>query len=232
VRVLQEGSFQRTELRRQLSAAVAKQQPHWRFDDPAELELWVIEHQPGKILAGFRASDARMRQHDGRARERHGALRPTVAAAMVWLANQPGTALLDPCCGSGTILREALRAGWPQVYGTDIDPEAVGIGRHNVPTGHIAVGDARQLSCDSASMDACVSNLPFGQQYDMQGEADTWLREVLTELVRVTTAGGRVILLAPAISRAVSPAPLRLASRTPIRLLGTKTSIWCYDRQG
>jgi tRNA G10 N-methylase Trm11 len=101
-----------------------------------------------------------------------------------------------------------------------------------VPTGHIAVGDARQLSCDSASMDACVSNLPFGQQYDMQGEADTWLREVLTELVRVTTAGGRVILLAPALSRAVSPAPLRLASRTPIRLLGTKTSIWCYDRQG
>jgi 23S rRNA G2445 N2-methylase RlmL len=227
---LQEGSFQRTELRRQLSAAVAKQQPHWQFHDPAELELWVIEHQPGKILAGFRASDARMRQHDGRARQRHGALRPTVAAAMVWLAGRPGRTLLDPCCGSGTVLSEALRAGWPRVYGTDIDPEAVAIARDNAPTGQIAIGDARQLSSDSASMDACVSNLPFGQQYDMQGEADTWLREVLTELARVTSVGGRVVLLAPALSRAVFPAQLRLASRTPIRLLGTKTSIWCCGR--
>jgi tRNA G10 N-methylase Trm11 len=230
VRVLQEHSFQRTELRRQVSAAVAKQQPHWRFDDPAELELWVIEHQPGKILAGYRASDARMRQHDGRARERPGALRPTVAAAMIWLAGRPGSALLDPCCGSGTVLTEALRAGWPRVYGTDIDPEAVRIASHNVPTARVAAGDARQLSCGSASMDACVSNLPFGKQYDMQGELDTWLHEVLTELSRVTAVGGRVVLLAPAVSRAVAPAQLRLTDRTPIRLLGAKTSIWSYDR--
>jgi tRNA G10 N-methylase Trm11 len=79
-------------------------------------------------------------------------------------------------------------------------------------------------------MDACVSNLPFGKQYDMQGELDTWLHEVLTELSRVTAVGGRVVLLAPAVSRAVAPAQLRLTDRTPIRLLGAKTSIWSYDR--
>jgi tRNA G10 N-methylase Trm11 len=229
VRVLQEHSFQRTELRRQLSAAVARQQPQWRFDDPAELELWVIEYQPGKILAGFRASNARMRQHDGRAHERHGALRPTVAAAMVRLAGRPGSALLDACCGSGTILSEALSIGWKQVYGTDIDPQAVETARHNVPAAQLAVGDARQLSYDSASMDACVSNLPFGQQYEMQEDADTWLRKVLTELARVITPGGRVVLLAPAINRAAVPRQLRLRTRTQIRLLGTKTSMWCYD---
>jgi tRNA G10 N-methylase Trm11 len=231
VRVLQEQSFQRTELRRQLSAAIAKQQPQWRFDDPADLELWVLEYQPGKILAGFRASDARMRQHDGRAKERRGALRPTVAAAMVRLAGRPGSALLDPCCGSGTILNEALSLGWKQVYGTDVDPHAIETARHNIPAALLAVGDARHLSHDSTSMDACVSNLPFGQQYEMQEDTDTWLRKVLTELTRVTAPGGRVVLLAPAINRAVIPGQLRLANRTQIRLLGTKTSIWCYDRR-
>jgi tRNA G10 N-methylase Trm11 len=229
VRVLQEQSFKRTELRRQLSAAIAKQQPQWRFDDPADLELWVLEYQPGKILAGFRASDARMRQHDGRAKERRGALRPTVAAAMVRLAGRPGNALLDPCCGSGTILSEALSLGWKQVYGTDIDPRTIETAHHNIPAGQLAVGDARHLSHDSACMDACVSNLPFGQQYEMQEETDTWLRKVLIELARVTTPGGRVVLLAPAIDRAVVPGHLRLTNRTQIRLLGTKTSIWCYD---
>jgi precorrin-6B methylase 2 len=230
VRVLQERSFQRTELRRQLSAALAMQQPEWHIDDPADLELWAIEYQPGKILAGFRASDARMRQHDGRAQERPGALRPTVAAAMVRLAGRPGSTLLDPCCGSGTILGEALSAGWRRVYGTDIDPRAVGIAHANVPAAQLTVGDARELRYDSASMAACVSNLPFGQQYDMQEDSGTWLRKVLAELARVTTAGGRVVLLAPSVSRTVVPGQLRLASRTPIRLLGTKTSLWCYDR--
>lgn len=230
VRVLQEHSFQRTELRRQLSAALARQQPAWHFDDPAELELWVIEYQPGKILAGFRASGARMRQHDGRARQRHGALRPTVAAAMIRLAGQPGGALLDPCCGSGTILTEALSVGWSRAYGTDIDPRAVDIARHNVPAAQLAAGDARQLGYEAASMDACVSNLPFGQQFEMQEDTGTWLRRVLAELARVTRAGGRVVVLAPAIDRTAVPGQLRLVSRTQIRLLGTKTSIWCYGR--
>lgn len=230
VRVRQERSFQRTELRRQLAAAIAKQQPQWRFDDPAELEFWVIEHQPGKFLAGLRASDARMRQHDGRSEERRGALRPTVAAAMVRLASQPGDTLLDPCCGSGTILTEALSAGWKRVHGTDIDPHAVGVTRHNVPTARLSIADARRLCYDSASMGACVSNLPFGHQYDRHEDTDTWLRKVLTELARVTAAGGRVVLLTPGVNRTAVPTQLRLASRMQIRLLGRKTSLWCYDR--
>jgi tRNA G10 N-methylase Trm11 len=117
------------------------------------------------------------------------------------------------------------------VYGTDVDPHAIETARHNIPAALLAVGDARHLSHDSTSMDACVSNLPFGQQYEMQEDTDTWLRKVLTELTRVTAPGGRVVLLAPAINRAVIPGQLRLANRTQIRLLGTKTSIWCYDRR-
>ena len=230
VRVRHERSFLRTDLRRHLAATIARQQPRWHFDDPSDLELWAVEYQPGKIIAGYRASDGRMRGHDGRAEERSGALRPTVAAAMVSLAGKPADALLDPCCGSGTILSEAIDAGWNKVYGADIDPRAVEIAHRNARGVRYRVGDARNIDLDEESMDACVSNLPFGRQYDVQGDMDRWLRAVLGELARVTRSGGRDVLLAPAIARNLVPEQLRLTDRIPIRLLGTKTTIWAYSR--
>ena len=230
VRVLHERSFVRTDLRRHLTATIARQQPRWHFDDPSDLELWAVEYQPGKIIAGYRASDGRMRGHDGRAEERSGALRPTIAAAMVGLAGKPADALLDPCCGSGTILSEAIDAGWNKVYGADIDPRAVEIAHRNARGVRYRVGDARNIDLDEESMDACVSNLPFGRQYDVQGDMDRWLRAVLGELARVTRSGGRDVLLAPAIARNLVPRQLRLTDRVPIRLLGTKTTIWAYSR--
>jgi tRNA G10 N-methylase Trm11 len=230
VRVLHERSFLRTDLRRHLTATIARQQPRWHSGDPSDLELWAVEYQPGKLIAGYRASDGRMRRHDGRAEERSGALRPTIAAAMVSLAGTPADALLDPCCGSGTILSEAIDAGWDTVCGADIDPCAVEIARRNARGARFCVGDARNIDLDDESMDACVSNLPFGKQYDVQGDMDTWLRAVLGELARVTRSGGRDVLLAPAIARNLVPGQLRLTDRIPIRLLGTKTTIWAYSR--
>lgn len=228
-RVLQEKSFPRTQLRREFTTAITRGHPHWRLADPAELEVWVTEYRHGKLVAGLRLSDAAMRQHEGRDTERRGALRPTVAAAMVRLAGAPDDGLLDPCCGSGTILAEATTAGW-HPHGSDIDPDAVRAASRNVPNAHIGEGDARHLATPDASFAACVSNLPFGQQYDMQGDADTWLQEVLAEMARVVRPGGRVILLAPKVPWPVVPRELTLTNRCPIRLLGTKTTIWSYNR--
>jgi tRNA G10 N-methylase Trm11 len=149
----------------------------------------------------------------------------------VRLAGEAHGVLLDPCCGSGTLLGEALAAGW-NAKGLDIDPEAVQIAQENVPGADAQVGDACKLEFADASVGACVSNLPFGQQYSVQGDMSAWLRSVLGEMVRVTRPGGRVVLLAPDISRSVLPGQLRTRDRFPIRLLGTKTTIWVYDRVG
>lgn len=230
VRVLQERSFLRTELRREFSRAVQRDQPDWRFGDPAQLEVWVAEYQPGRIVAGIRLSDAGMRQHDGRAEERGGALRPTVAAAMVARAGEPAGLLLDPCCGSGTILAEGLAAGW-RVRGIDIDPAAVVTARHNVPGVDVGPGDARDTGLPGGSVAAVVSNLPFGQQYTVDEPMDRWLGDVLTELARITVPRGRIVLLAPAIPRTAVPAELSLAERHPLRLLGTRTTLWLYARR-
>jgi len=214
-RVLQENRFLRTDLRRELSQRIALVRPRWKVADPAQIEVWVSEYRPGQLIAGLRLSGAAMRQHAGRAEERQGALRPTVAATMVSLAGQRNGVLLDPCCGSGTILAEALSMGWHEVRGIDIDPDAVRISGLNVPRAEVQLGDARRLSLPTASVDAVVSNLPFGRQHGVQGDMTAWLSTVLAEISRVTRPRGRVVLLAPTIAGRIVPDGWRLSWRTP-----------------
>jgi 23S rRNA G2445 N2-methylase RlmL len=233
-RVLSERRFRRIEFRSEITTAVERLRPRWRQEDPAELELWALEQRPDSFVAGIRLSDRAMRQHgDGRKVERHGALRPVVAAAMVKLAGVPTEGvLLDPFCGSGTILGEASGSGWA-VVGMDLDTEALRVARANLPDVALCQADARRLPLEPASVDALVANLPFGRQFTMDGTRSTWLANVLTEAERVTRPGGRVVLLVPPpLPARIRPTSLRLVRRVPIRLLGTPTTVWGFQRIG
>ena len=229
-RVLQERSFPRTELRNGLGQAIARDKPRWKVADPAQLEVWASEYAPGRLVAGLRLSDASLRPRAGQATERPGSVRPTVAAMLVSLAGEPRDVLLDPCCGGGTILGEALAAGWPAAAGIDIDPEAVELARRNVPGAGVVPGDARGIDLPDESVDAVVSRLPSGPQYEVQGEMRKWLTGVLGEIARVTAVGGRVVLLVPTIPNNAMPRELPVRRKEPIRLLGTKTRLWVCDR--
>jgi tRNA G10 N-methylase Trm11 len=248
-RVMDESRFKRTELRRAIERAIGADRPRWRIADPADLEVWAVEHRRARFVSGLRLSDQRLRRHGGeRARERHGALRPVAAAAMVRLAGARPGRLLDPCCGSGTILREALAAGW-HAQGSDLDQEAVEVARANVPGAAIRQADARSLPHPDGAFDAVVTNLPFGRQFrpaaartrggpagashTARSSADSshaaWVRGALREAARVTRPGGRVVVLVP------PPAPghidgLAPAGSYPIHLLGVPARIWVHDR--
>lgn len=64
---------------------------------------------------------------------RSGMLPPKVARMMVNVANgNPADTLLDPFCGSGTILQEALLLGYKKVIGTDISQKAIDDTRANL----------------------------------------------------------------------------------------------------
>lgn len=230
VRVLQEQSFGRTELRRALDKTVRTTAPAWTSADPAKLEIWALEYVRGRFVAGLRISDARMRQHGGRDTERTGALRPAVAAAMIAAAGPAAGVLLDPCCGSGTILSEAAAAGWA-ARGIDIDSDAVTAARRNAKRAEIEQGDARRTGLDDASVAAVVSNLPFGKQYGFRGDPAEWTGELLVELARVTADGAPVVLLAPSLPKERLPKALGLADRQQLRLLGTPTAIWTLRRR-
>jgi tRNA (guanine10-N2)-dimethyltransferase len=57
---------------------------------------------------------------------RAGMIPPKLAKMMINLAKIPQSApLLDPFCGSGTILQEALLMGYKNVIGSDISPKAI-----------------------------------------------------------------------------------------------------------
>lgn len=236
-RVLAEGTFRRTDLRAALWLAIRRDRRKWTAADPAQLEIWACEFRPGEFISGLRLSDARMRQHGGRRVERPGALRPTLAAAMVGLAGDPpgppsGEAtgiLLDPCCGAGTILAEAARAGWTAA-GIDIDADAVLAARANVPSATVSMGDARHLNLPDGSVAACVANLPFGRQYQVPAEISSWLAAVLREQARVLRPGGQAVLLTPGRVDRAAHGSLTAAGRFPVRVLGVRTTIWCLEQ--
>jgi tRNA G10 N-methylase Trm11 len=106
---------------------------------------------------------------------------------------------------------------------------AVRIARTNAPGLRVRRSDARRMPLDDSAVRACVSNLPFGNQYVVPHGMRRWLSDVLAETARVTRPGGRIVLLAPAIPAV--PGALTLTGRISIRLLGTKTTIWAYDRR-
>lgn len=105
-------------------------------------------------------------------------LRSTVCAAMVQLARvRDGETVLDPCCGSGSLLCEAqdARAALGPValcaLAMDCDEEALArarqaLGGGNAGGAHGAVrGDLRRLPLRAECVDVLLADLPFGRQH-------------------------------------------------------------------
>jgi tRNA G10 N-methylase Trm11 len=143
-------------------------------------------------------------------------------------------AVLDPFCGTGTIVREALEEGRSAI-GADLSRQAVAAARANLPPGTpLLVADAAALPLQAGTAGAVVTNPPFGRQHALQADPARWLRTVYAELERVVAPGGAIVLLQPASpafeAAVVRPRRDRLRSRHPIELLGLRTTIWTFRR--
>ncbi len=154
-------------------------------------------------LIGVRLFDEPLSRRKYRVVNLRGALRPTVAAALVRIAN-PGRGRLriwDPFCGSATILCEAAEQGH-QVWGTDIDPEAVDASRENLAAvnreywSHIECADSTSPKTwkKHQSATVVVTNLPWGKQVAIKSKQALYdsVSAGTAELVR---RGGTAVLL-------------------------------------
>jgi 23S rRNA G2445 N2-methylase RlmL len=169
-------------------------------DDDADIEFWLWL-SGGLALVGVRLSDATMRHRHYKREHLPASLRPTVAAAMGWLARPtPQDVVLDPFCGAGTLLIErALLTGYNELLGGDIREEAVVMTRRNARCAsidaHIRVWDARSLPLDQASVTRIITNLPFGKQIGSHEQNTSLYAATLHECGRVLSSDGILVSL-------------------------------------
>jgi len=170
----------------------------WKRSDPAAIELWGF-YLEQKLYLGFRLSDNRMRYRGQEPAEREGALRPTIAAALAYLADpKEGELVVDPMCGTGTILAEAaFRSAEARIIGGDLEEDAVNICADRFRNRAIQVHqwDARKLPLPDQSVDCFLCNLPFGKQFSTTAANEGLYPLLLSEWARKLKANGRMVLL-------------------------------------
>ncbi len=150
-----------------------------------------------------------------------GMLPPKLARIMINISGAKNGALLDPFCGSGTILTEAMQIGFAELYGSDKNPKAVEStqkniewlkGKNLVPAttnATVFTSDARNIGqqIKDHAIDAIVSE-PFlgpprsGQE--KRGEIQKILHELsklyyesLSSWKRILKPGAPVVLALP-----------------------------------
>jgi len=147
----------------------------------------------GQTLAVQPFKDMSLRDYGRPARDDHsGMLPPKLAQIMINLASKkvPEAVLLDPFCGSGTVLTEAFMMGYQKIFGSDISVQALEATRRNVgwvkelykisaPNPVLSVCPVQRLSSfiKPTSIDAIVTEPYLGPQ---RGKMD--IPSVISEL--------------------------------------------------
>jgi len=184
---------------------VGKFPASWKpVEDDAAVEVWLTIHDQSAVC-GLRLSDKTMRHRTYKTEHLPASLRPTMAAAMVRLANvKHGHVVVDPMCGAGTILAELMdaveaeRGKQVTALGGDLERNAVRAAQANLrrlKPGLIAHWDARQLPLPDASVDRIISNPPFGKQIGDPGTIGPLYRAMVSEYQRVLKPGASAVLL-------------------------------------
>lgn len=113
----------------------------------------------GRLLS---ESDGAWLSHNQRPYVTSSSLPARLARILVNLVASPGDHLLDPCCGTGTIVMSAAHSGIHAV-GHDVNPRMIGATTKNLQhfglSADVALGDARQIE---GQYDAIATDLPYG----------------------------------------------------------------------
>jgi tRNA (guanine6-N2)-methyltransferase len=214
----------------------------WRaVDEGEDVEIWA--NLIGlDFVCGLRLSNATMRHRDYKQAHIAASLRPSVAAAMVWLTEpQPGDVFLDPLCGAGTLLvergtieRHAL------LLGGDIDADALQAAAQNVGPRHkprqLLRWDAGRLPLASGSVDKIATNLPFGKQVGSPHENRRLYRVVFREIDRLLRPRGCAVMLSSETELIKDTLRqmkgLQIVRGHSITILGQRARIYIVERVG
>ena len=126
-----------------------------------------------------------------------GVMMPRMARTLVNIAcAHAGDVLLDPFCGTGGILIEGGLLGM-NVIGSDFDPVMIRGSRQNAGDADLMRADAASLPFRDHSVDAIVTDLPYGQSVCIR-KSDTMDRlyaDALDEIRRVLKKRRRAVVV-------------------------------------
>lgn len=168
---------------------------------------------------------------------RSGMLPPKLARMMINLARVPsGATILDPFCGSGTILQEALLMGYTRVIGSDVSDQTIAGARYNLAwlssiqpcispdTARLITAPVRSLHAvlQPHSVDAIVTE-PYLGPPEIGRASERGARRVISELEqlyesalttfqRILKPRGRVVVIFPIIHEQRVSLPSRFSS--------------------
>jgi 23S rRNA G2445 N2-methylase RlmL len=172
---------------------------HWSYttdDNQADLNLRLfMEHET--VIVGVRLAKQPLHQRSYQRIIQAGSLKPPVAAAMLLAAKAHERSLiLDPCCGSGTIVFEAAALGL-KACGGDLQFSIRQTTQQNAQDVSIYFSqwDARTLPFQAASIGYIVSNLPWGEQVKCDDSIPALYKSLSVEIDRVTTPWSVAVLL-------------------------------------
>jgi len=233
-------AFRRVDAGQSVQDALRKIMPRGMrpVEDNADLEIWLWVGG-SEALLGLRLSDATMRHRTYKLEHLPASLRPTVAAAMSWLARPtPQDIVLDPLCGAGTILIErALLAPFARASGGDIREEAVAMARRNARSARVSVSwqvwDARSLPLELASVTRIITNLPFGKQIGTRATNADLYTALIREFGRILAPDGLLVALTSEDqlwNGILRDHGWRIVKKVVIVILGQPASIFVAER--
>ncbi len=130
-----------------------------------------------------------------------GGIMPKFARAIVNLSEvKPGEFLIDPFCGTGGILIEAGMVGAMPV-GMDIQEKMLRGTAQNMDfyrlNAHLVLADATRIPLKDDSIDAVVSDLPYGRASPVAGgiNAEHLFEEASGEISRILKRGRKAVVV-------------------------------------
>ena len=227
-----------------------------------DLDLRVLLEDDWALL-GLRLGAAPLHRRAYKVASQPGSLKPPVAYCLALLAAlAPGALTLDLACGAGTILVEAAAlAPGGALIGVDVEPHAIELARENLDAAGLAAriaggdelatiphppalapapvallyhGDAAAAPLPARSVDAVITNLPWGKQVAAGDDLSALYAGVLGAVARALRPAGRAVLLTDQadllLAALASRGELRLASSLPISLFGRHPTIFVVER--
>ena len=224
--------FNRFDLTRWLSKELGRR--GLRIDESASATVFVFCVDAAYYICLREREAGAVSGRGQRKAEREGSLPPPVAAAMAFQGKpRERDVILDPVCGSGTLLAEAgAYAPEAELYGVDTDRRAVKTARRNLA--HLAntsvePGDARELDLPDGAVTLTLANLPFGKQFGDADGTPGLYRAVMSEIARTAAPSGwRGVVLAgdgETLTEAADAAGLTVSRQFTVRVRGEPASM-------